>query len=112
MSISGVERGASGRSDMVRILAAGFAAAVSLGLAWPAAAAEPIRIGDMNSYTSLPAFSVPYRMGWQLAVDEINAAGGVLGRELEVVSRDDGGRSEEHTSELQALMRISSAVFC
>src|SRR3546814_4894295 len=92
MSISGVERGASGRSDMVRILAAGFAAAVSLGLVWPATAADPIRIGDMNSYTSLPAFSVPYRMGWQLAVDEINAAGGVLGRPLEVVSRDDGGK--------------------
>src|SRR3546814_583702 len=77
---------------MVRILAAGFAAAVSLGLVWPATAADPIRIGDMNSYTSLPAFSVPYRMGWQLAVDEINAAGGVLGRPLEVVSRDDGGK--------------------
>src|SRR3546814_7479227 len=25
---------------------------------------------------------------------------------------DDGGRSEEHTSELQSLMRISYAVFC
>src|SRR3546814_6333717 len=25
---------------------------------------------------------------------------------------DDHGRSEEHTSELQSLMRISSAVFC
>src|SRR5690606_20331696 len=58
----------------------------------PVAAADPIRIGDMNSYTSLPAFSVPYRMGWQLAVEEINAAGGVLGRKLEVVSRDDGGK--------------------
>src|SRR3546814_2647369 len=26
--------------------------------------------------------------------------------------RDEGGRSEEHTSELQSLMRISYAVFC
>ncbi len=60
--------------------------------ATPVAAADPIRIGDMNSYTSLPAFSVSYRMGWQLAVEEINAAGGVLGRKLEVVSRDDGGK--------------------
>jgi len=57
-----------------------------------ATAADPIRIGDMNSYTSLPAFSIPYRKGWQLAVEEINAAGGVLGRPLEVVSRDDGGK--------------------
>src|SRR3546814_6608001 len=29
-----------------------------------------------------------------------------------VVRRDDGSRSEEHTSELQSLMRISYAVFC
>lgn len=57
-----------------------------------ASAADPIRIGEMNSYTSLPAFTIPYRKGWQLAVEEINAAGGVLGRPLEVISRDDGGK--------------------
>lgn len=61
------------------------------GLA-PARAAEPIRIGDLNSYTSLPAFSLPYRNGWQLALEEINGAGGVLGRPLEVITRDDGGK--------------------
>ncbi len=54
--------------------------------------AEPIKIGDLNSYTRLPAFSLPYKKGWQLALDEINAAGGVLGRPLEVISRDDGGK--------------------
>src|SRR3546814_10902298 len=31
---------------------------------------------------------------------------------IEVRSRRVGGRSEEHTSELQSLMRISYAVFC
>ena len=55
-------------------------------------AAEPLKIGDLNSYTSLPAFSLPYRNGWILALEEINAAGGVLGRPLEVISRDDGGK--------------------
>lgn len=71
-------------------LAAAFLAGVFA--APPSQAAEPIRIGDLNSYTSLPAFSVPYRMGWQLALAEINAAGGVLGRPVEVISRDDGGK--------------------
>ena len=52
----------------------------------------PIRIGEINSYTAIPAFTVPYRMGWQLAVEQINAAGGVLGRKLEVVSHDDAGK--------------------
>ena len=55
-------------------------------------AAEPIKIGDLNSYTSLPAFSLPYRNGWRLALEELNDAGGVLGRPLEVISRDDGGK--------------------
>ena len=55
-------------------------------------AADPIKIGEINSYTGLPAFTLPYRSGWELAVEEINAAGGVLGRPLEVISRDDGGK--------------------
>jgi len=69
-----------------------IAATAALAVALPAGAAEPIRIGEINSYTRLPAFTVPYRQGWQLAVAEINAAGGVLGRPLEVVSRDDAGK--------------------
>ena len=52
----------------------------------------PIRIGEINSYTAIPAFTVPYRMGWQLAVEQVNAAGGVLGRRLEVISHDDAGK--------------------
>ena len=55
----------------------------------------PIRIGEINSYTAQPAFTLPYRQGWQLALDEINAAGGVLGRKLEIVSRDDAGRPQD-----------------
>jgi len=55
-------------------------------------ASEPIRIGEINSYSGLPAFTLPYRNGWQLALEEINAAGGVLGRPIEVISRDDGGK--------------------
>src|SRR3546814_3362026 len=31
---------------------------------------------------------------------------------LDPFTRENGGRSEEHTSELQSLMRISYAVFC
>ena len=34
-------------------------------------------------------------MGWQLAVDEVNAAGGLLGRRVEVISRDDAGKPED-----------------
>ena len=54
-----------------------------------------IKIGEINSYTAIPAFTLPYRNGWQLAVEEINAAGGVGGRKLEVISRDDAGKPED-----------------
>ena len=57
----------------------------------------PIRIGEINSYTAVPAFTVPYRNGWQLAVDEINAKGGVAGRKIEVISRDDAGQPQNAT---------------
>ena len=55
----------------------------------------PIRIGEINSYTAQPAFTLPYRNGWQLALEQANAAGGVLGRKLEIVSRDDAGRPQD-----------------
>ena len=38
-----------------------------------------------------PAFLEPYRKGMELAVEEITGAGGVLGRKVELVVRDDGG---------------------
>ena len=53
--------------------------------------AQNIKIGELNSYKVFPAFLEPYKKGWELALEEINASGGVLGRRLEIVSRDDGG---------------------
>ncbi|MGA8049474.1 MAG: ABC transporter substrate-binding protein [Burkholderiales bacterium] len=55
------------------------------------AVAQPIKVGELNSYKVFPAFLEPYKKGWQLALEEINKSGGVNGRALEVVSRDDGG---------------------
>jgi branched-chain amino acid transport system substrate-binding protein len=55
------------------------------------AVAQPIKVGELNSYKLFPAFLGPYKKGWQLALEEINAAGGVNGRKIEVESRDDGG---------------------
>lgn len=75
-----------------RALAAGTAALATGARFVPAAAqGAPIKIGDLNSYARWAAFAVPYRNGWQLALEQINAAGGVLGRQLAVASRDDGG---------------------
>jgi branched-chain amino acid transport system substrate-binding protein len=70
-------------------LGAASIALVSFGA--PAGAQTTIKIGELNSYKAQPAFLEPYRKGWEMASEEINAKGGVLGKKLEVVSRDDGG---------------------
>lgn len=75
---------------LLKLLTAGM-----LFLAPGAFASDVVKIGDLNSYAAVPAFTIPYRNGWQLALDEINKAGGILGgKKLEVVSRDDQGRPE------------------
>jgi len=53
-------------------------------------AQSTVKIGELNSYKAQPAFLEPYKRGWELAVEDINAKGGVLGKKLEVISRDDG----------------------
>lgn len=58
-------------------------------------AADTIKIGDINSYKRLPGHTIPYRNGAVLAVETINAKGGVLGKELEMISRDDQGKPGE-----------------
>ena len=65
--------------------------ALALPLVATAAQAQTIKIGELNSYKVFPAFLEPYKKGWELAVEEINRAGGINGRRIEVVSRDDGG---------------------
>lgn len=71
-----------------RLAAAGV---LATGFATGVAAQQTIKIGEFNSYKAQPAFLDPYKKGWELAVEEINAAGGVLGKKIEVISRDDGG---------------------
>jgi branched-chain amino acid transport system substrate-binding protein len=77
----------------------GAAEAILLALSMIAAGAQaaeqpPIRIGDISSYSALPVGTRGYRQGWELARDEINGRGGVLGRKLEIIARDDAGKPD------------------
>lgn len=77
-----------------RTLLAGVAA-VAMGITVQppgVAAQDTIKIGEINSYSRMAAFTDPYKKGWQLALEEINAAGGVNGKKLEVISRDDDAK--------------------
>ena len=48
-----------------------------------------IKIGEVNSYKAQPAFLEPYKKGMELAVEEINAGGGINGKKIELITRDD-----------------------
>jgi branched-chain amino acid transport system substrate-binding protein len=74
-----------------RVLQLALTSAVAIGLVGSASAQDTIKIGELNSYKIQPQFLDPYKKGWEMAVDEVNAKGGVLGKKLEVISRDDGG---------------------
>src|SRR5246127_3466620 len=73
-------------------LAAVLAGMASGAMTTSAIAQSEIKIGEINSYSLLPAFTEPYRKGWQLALEEINASGGINGKKLVVISKDDGGK--------------------
>ena len=63
-----------------------LAAAATCGFAQSA-----IKVGELNSYKVFAAFLEPYKKGMELALEEINRSGGVAGRKLELLIRDDGG---------------------
>jgi branched-chain amino acid transport system substrate-binding protein len=75
-------------SNRSQLFCLATASAVCFGT--PAFAQDTVKIGELNSYKAQPAFLEPYKRGWELAVEDINAKGGVLGKKLEVISRDDG----------------------
>ena len=62
----------------------------ALALCWSAAHAQgTIKIGEINSYKAQPAFLEPYKKGMELAVEQVNASGGIAGRKLQLIVRDD-----------------------
>ena len=72
----------------------GATALVSL-MAPMAHAQGVIKIGEINSYKAQPAFLEPYKKGMDLAIEEINASGGVNGKKLELIIRDDNANPGE-----------------
>src|SRR5690606_3591391 len=83
-----------------------FALTAALAPGWPALAADdnPIRIGESNSYKAIPSFLEPYRRGGELALEEVNPRGGVLGRPLQVIWRDDNGNPGDTVRAAQELI--------
>lgn len=66
---------------------------------------DPLKIGMATSLSgAIALFGVANENGAQLAVDQLNAAGGVLGRPVELIVRDDQARPEEGVSQARDLI--------
>ncbi|HQX57546.1 MAG: ABC transporter substrate-binding protein [Rhodoferax sp.] len=79
---------------------------LAVGFSSPVAVAqEPIRVGSFLSVTGPAAFlGDPELKTLELYVDQINAAGGVIGRKLQLVAYDDAGDAEKARTFVKRLL--------
>ena len=90
-----------------KLLAVAGAIAFSAG----AYAADPIKIGVNGPFTGgSSSMGVSMRDGVRLAADEINKSGGVLGRQIQLVERDDEAKNERGVQIAQELINKEKVV--
>jgi branched-chain amino acid transport system substrate-binding protein len=81
-----------------------------------AQAVKPLRIGMIGPFTGPSAdFGIPMLNGAKLAIDEINTAGGYLGRMLELVVKDDTATPDVGLARSQEMMQeqvVATIGFC
>lgn len=79
-----------------RSLAAALVLTTVLAACGGGASGDEIVIGEFGSLTGTTAtFGISTRNGIDMAIDEVNARGGVLGKQVRVIVEDDQGRPEE-----------------
>jgi len=97
--------------NMVQIRTFGAVAALALALTTGAFAAEPIKIGLSGPFTGgSSSMGVSMRDGVKLAVEEVNKAGGVLGRPIQLIERDDEAKNELGAQIAQELINKEKVV--
>lgn len=70
-----------------------------------------IVVGEYGSMTGQTAtFGIETHNGIQIAVDEVNKAGGIKGRKVRLVSLDDQGKSDEAVTAVTRLIDLEHAV--
>lgn len=78
--------------------------ALASSLAMPVMA--QVKVGIINSLSgNFAAFGVRYNTGLEVALEEINAAGGINGEQLELIKHDDRSDAQSALSALEALNR-------
>jgi branched-chain amino acid transport system substrate-binding protein len=88
-----------------------IAAVLFAGISLNAVAADPIKIGVSGPFTGGSApMGASMRDGVRLAVAEINAKGGVLGRKIQLIERDDEAKNERGVQVSQELINKENVV--
>ncbi len=71
----------------------------------------PLVVGNLNSFTgSLAEFGPPLRNSVALAADHVNAAGGIQGGSMVIISRDTGVNPVQGVDAARALIDVENAV--
>lgn len=100
----------------MRTFVVGVLAALSLAAHAQAPSTQPVRIGVIGPFSGASAdFGVPMLNGIKLAVDEINAVGGYLGRPLELVIKDDQANPDQGLAQSKTMQRenvVATIGFC
>ncbi len=107
MSFSTLPRRAFRLRLLAVALGLGLGLGLTVGLSGLAQAAQPgvIRIGVAEALTGGAAqYGLSIRNGFQLAADQINAAGGVGGAKIELVVEDEQGKKEEAINAFKKLI--------
>jgi branched-chain amino acid transport system substrate-binding protein len=98
-------------NQLTKIASALALATAAMGFTGAALAADPIKIGVDGPFTGgSSSMGVSMRDGVRLAVDEINKAGGVLGRQLQIIERDDEAKNERGVQIAQELINKEKVV--
>ena len=85
--------------------------AVGCGQSSSSSTTGPIKIGEYGSMTGSEAtFGVSTDNGIKLAVKERNAAGGVKGRQIQLIAYDDQGKSQEAVTAVTRLIQQDGVV--
>src|SRR5271154_2081662 len=90
----------------------GLAIAIAASVPFAAIAADTIKIGfPMPLSGPTAVYGVPVTKGAEMAVADINAKGGVLGRKLELLSRDSKASADEAVRQARELIIKNNVEF-
>lgn len=89
----------------MKLLKLAMTGMVSLCLVCPAFAADTIKIGAPGAHTGdLASYGLPSLNAAKLVVEEFNAKGGVLGKQVEIIAQDDQCKPEMGTNAATKLL--------